>query len=597
MYLNTLGVKHDMIKGWIKKTPAIINQNVMKLPTVKRRLNQAQVDRKEFLVSYFHNLDKVDSHYCRKRTKKKYIAATFRTKRKVFNHYQGECSENKSVSYFTFATVFDQMNLSLFMPRKDQCDLCVCFKASQVSQGEYELHKVNEKRAKEEKDFDKTAAIEKRRHTFSMEAVKLAPDINASAIYFRTRLQTHNFTIYNLASHQCTNYWWNETEGDMSASSFISCIIHHLKTHCLSDSLPIVLYSDGCGYQNRNQYLSNALSCFAIEHNKIVGQKFLEKGHTQMECDSAHANIEKKLNKESIFVPSDYVTVSSEGRKTVMIDNTRVKLPFDNEYLNYGFFSNYADSKLLRFNSIRPGVKKLDATVTQLRSIIYLPSGSVKYKTDFDSQYRDLPRIIQPYSSQHSSTEKLHSSRLKITKSKYKHLQELKSVIPTEYHDFYNNLPYNENTMKGETENIGTETTGKNVRIKPVNTDIRIRATASKNLSVRKGSKNLSVKEGNKNLGVKKGSKNNSVKEVIQKFSVKKESKNLCVKKNQKDICVKTRSNTLGVKESQTFGVKKGNNQIGVKKDTTTKCAKTSIKKECFIAKRTKNRFKKEEKI
>lgn len=52
------------------------------------------------------------------------------------------------------------------------------------------------------------------------------------------------------------------------------------------------------------------VSNFAIKHNKISEQKFLEKGHTQIECDSAHANIEKRLKKESIFVPFDYINVS-----------------------------------------------------------------------------------------------------------------------------------------------------------------------------------------------------------------------------------------------------------------------------------------------
>ena len=128
----------------------------------------------------------------------------------------------------------------------------------------YDLHIARKKRANEEKDFDKKAALEGRRHAFTMDkqAVKLSPDINASAIYFKTRLQVHNFTVYNLVSHHCTNYWWDETESDLSASSFASCDIQHLQTHCLSDTLPIILFSDGCGGQNRNYFLSNALSNF-----------------------------------------------------------------------------------------------------------------------------------------------------------------------------------------------------------------------------------------------------------------------------------------------------------------------------------------------
>lgn len=318
------------------------------------------------------------------------------------------------------------------------------YKAGQVTKIEYDEHVARKERAQAEKTFDKEVAIENRRHLFTMDvqAVKLAPDINATAIYYKTRLQTHNFTICNLANHQCTNYWWNETQGDLSASSFVSCVIEHLRKYCLSDTLPIILFSDGCGYQNRNQFLSNALSNFAIQHKKIIEQKWLEKGHTQMECDNAHAKIETSLKNYSIFVTFYYVQVTLDTRKTVKINNVRRECPFDAEYLSYDFFKDFANPAKLRFNSIRPGKKPHDPTVSQLRSMIYLPNGEIKYKINFDDEYRDLPRKIVPYDSSKHEPGKLHSNCLKIKKSKYLHLQKLKEVIPTKYHEFYDNLKY-----------------------------------------------------------------------------------------------------------------------------------------------------------
>lgn len=424
-----------MVKGWLDNTSGVINQtNISRKRLTVRRLNAAQVARKQNLLSYFEGLDKMESHYCRKDSQKQYIAATFRTKFDIFKHYQQDCmkSGSQSVSYFTFSEVFDQQKLALFKPRKDQCDLCVSYRTSQVSQKDYDLHIEREKRAKAEKAFDKRAAEEKRRHTFTMDvqAVKLSPDINASAIFFKTRLQAHNFTMYNLANHQCTNYWWSEVEGDMSASSFASCIIFHLSKFCLDDTLPIVLYSDGCGYQNRNQYLSNALSNFAVKYQKIVEQKWLEKGHTQMECDSAHAKIEKKLKNKSIYVPYDYVKITLKARNTVKTNDGVVNYPFDAEFLTHDFFKNFAKSELLRFNSIRPGFKALDPTVMNLRSLIYLPNGKIMYKIDFNDAYRDLPRPIEPYVDGKFEPGPLHDNCIPINDSKYKHLQELKQVIP-----------------------------------------------------------------------------------------------------------------------------------------------------------------------
>jgi len=41
-----------------------------------------------------------------------------------------------------------------------------------------------------------------------LQAVKLCPALNASALYDSMKLKVHNFTIYNLEpNHPCSNYW------------------------------------------------------------------------------------------------------------------------------------------------------------------------------------------------------------------------------------------------------------------------------------------------------------------------------------------------------------------------------------------------------
>ncbi|KAG4074406.1 hypothetical protein HA402_000385 [Bradysia odoriphaga] len=420
-FLSTLGLKRDMVYGWIENTPRVMYQSKPPKPRKNKKRNILQVARKIRLALFLQHLDKMESHYCRLQSKKIYIAANFRSKVDLYNEYKKYCLENgygQAASYFLFSEVFDKMNVALFKPRKDQCDTCVGFK---VSEAKYALHVERQKRAKAEKEFDKEAALNFGRHVFTgdTQAVKLSPDINATAIYYKTRLQ-----------------------GDLSSSSFVSCIISHFEKHCLSDTLPITLYSDGCGYQNRNQFLSNALSNFAVKYNKIVEQKCLEKGHTQMECDSAHAKIEKKLENCSIHVPEDYVAVTKSARKTVKIDGIRKDCPYDVEYLSHDFFKNFADPRISRFNSIRPGSKAHDPTVNQLRAMIYLPSGKIMYKIDFNEEYRDLPRKIIPYDSLVHEAIQLHSESLKITKTKFNHLQQLKTVIPAAHHQYYDNLKY-----------------------------------------------------------------------------------------------------------------------------------------------------------
>lgn len=53
---------------------------------------------------------------------------------------------------------------------------------------------------------------------------------------------------------------------------------------------------------------------FSINNNVTIQQEYLERGDTQMECDSADALIENKLKNRIIHLPSDYITVSKDAR-------------------------------------------------------------------------------------------------------------------------------------------------------------------------------------------------------------------------------------------------------------------------------------------
>jgi len=61
----------------------------------------------------------------------------------------------------------------------------------------------------------------------------------------------------------------------------------------------VILYLDGCGYQKRNVTLANLLCDFAIENQITVEHKYLEKGNTQMECESVHSAIERRIKQRS----------------------------------------------------------------------------------------------------------------------------------------------------------------------------------------------------------------------------------------------------------------------------------------------------------
>lgn len=101
-------------------------------------------------------------------------------------------------------------NISIFKPRKDQCDLCYSYKINRVTENEYqELVILNKYLAREQFKSDTEKANNQENYTFTMDvqAVKLCPAMNASALDYSMKLKVHSFTIYNVNNgHQCHNY-------------------------------------------------------------------------------------------------------------------------------------------------------------------------------------------------------------------------------------------------------------------------------------------------------------------------------------------------------------------------------------------------------
>ena len=52
-----------------------------------------------------------------------------------------------------------------------------------------------------------------------------------------------------------------------------------------------------------------------ISNIEIIDHKFLESGHTQMECDSMHSAIEFAKKKTEIYVPTQWATVIRMARR------------------------------------------------------------------------------------------------------------------------------------------------------------------------------------------------------------------------------------------------------------------------------------------
>lgn len=166
----------------------------------------------------------------------------------------------------------------------------------------------NEKMKGEKKNWWKEHADEKT-HVFTMdlESVLLCPKTAASAMYYKQKLQLHNFSIYELRTQDVDLYVWHECNGGVNANEFVSCIADYI-TRCVEQRgfEKVVIVSDGCNYQNRNKCLSSTLSALAVKYKIEIIHLYLEKGHTMMEVDSVHSTLEHYFY-PPIYSPAEYV--------------------------------------------------------------------------------------------------------------------------------------------------------------------------------------------------------------------------------------------------------------------------------------------------
>lgn len=274
----------------------------------------------DFLKERLKDLPTVDSHYCRS-------TATYKDKKflhpgttisQLLREYQQAAATAgvRAVGIKRFTDVFHEGKYSVFIPRKDQCDVCVSFKHGNITKAEYDAHVNKKDEARQEKSHDKDSANNhKSVWTMDLQAMLLCPKTQASCLYYKTKLQVHNFTLFDLESKEGYCYLWDESEGDLSSEVFAHLQYRHfegvIKNH--PEVKEIVVWSDGCGYQNCNANVANVFSELARKYRVLITQQYLVAGHTQMECDSMHSTIECKM-KMDIITPRDYMIILQTAR-------------------------------------------------------------------------------------------------------------------------------------------------------------------------------------------------------------------------------------------------------------------------------------------
>lgn len=124
MFLNTLGIKEWFLRYWLEKTNSAMPSHSDHSRNISHARKKA--DGHEYAENFLKSLPKMPSHYCRASTSRQYLEPLFQNLTDLYKEYTNKC-EYESVaplSRTAFTTIFQKLNLSLYRPKKDRCDLC-----------------------------------------------------------------------------------------------------------------------------------------------------------------------------------------------------------------------------------------------------------------------------------------------------------------------------------------------------------------------------------------------------------------------------------------------------------------------------------------
>lgn len=252
---------------------------------------------------------------------------------------------------------------------------------------------------------------------------------------------------------------WHEGVGGRGSSEIASCLMKFINT--LPETVNhLIMYSDTCGGQNRNQHLSAMFMHLVSARKLIIDQIFMESGHSQMECDSAHSSIESCVARVNVYAPTDYYRLASVSRRTK---------PFQVVVMDSDDFVNCQE---LSKSIIRNRNKDVNGETVQWLQVKHFQYSHqhpfmLLYKYHYSEEFKQLN--VRLSLGLRSKKEVLSQALTKlynepntlpaISVAKYNDLMYLCTslAIPRDYHAFYSALRHSSSSRDAVTEPEGTE--------------------------------------------------------------------------------------------------------------------------------------------
>lgn len=357
-------------------------------------------------------------------------------------------------SFSTYLRVFRSKNLSFFHPKKDQCSLCMAYRASNEEDktklsGKYEKHNADKKLFREKrtqcKEQSKISPETIKCATFDLQQVINLPISNESAVFHNRRLSVFNFTIYDMTTGDCYCFTWHEGQSKRGSSEISSALHMFLKQSDGRGIKQIYLFAVGCGGLNRNS-ITAATLMYVINNSKNINKitvSFSVPNHGQSEGDSAHSAIGYAIKKAGdIFTPTQLIPIIRLARRRKPYHVTALEYA---DFLNFKQFSS--DLKLLKLRKDNFGQNVNWTEMTEF-SVVKSEPTTFFFKTSHsETVFRSITVNRNVSYFLKSEVSSLNKSCTKISKEKRDDLISLTLgdapvIRLAEHVEFYKSLPY-----------------------------------------------------------------------------------------------------------------------------------------------------------
>jgi len=436
VFEKTYGISSGRISRLLKKK----SESVV-VPTDQRGKHHnhrgVSSEMKQSLSKLIDKIPKYKSHY-KEVSDARYLSPGLR-KVDVYELWKSECLEQKMdaiPSYEWFVQYWkENFDLKLHKPATDTCSTCDELQNLRKFD-DLKTHHIKAKKAREEFKND---ASQSHTLSFNMQKTMPLPHLHTSKVFYLRQLWMYNLGIHHTSTKQGHMFCWTEGLAKRGSNEIGSCLKKFIYENC-KEWPRIILWSDGCGGQNKN---INILSLFlhivndpSIKVQEIV-LTFMWSGHSYLPNDVDFSHIErKKKNAIAITNPMQYMSLMKSAKKQRPFNVYQMR---KDDFLNISqLATNFQKPKLddqnrpIKFQRIHEMTFKRGLIGYQYR---YCFNDSESTRTVTLQKKRTSKATI-------STLPILYPDGVPISVQKYQNLQQLLKYIPPVDHEFYKCLKH-----------------------------------------------------------------------------------------------------------------------------------------------------------